>query len=99
MARRLVTPVRARHDRDLPCGFCQPVARWQCIRLLGIAAELLRDRSAQSRNFLTKQRDRIARCLDTLEKEFGTLGDDLALAQIPIWISTTTISGVLDGRP
>lgn len=67
--------------------------RWRCVRLIGIAdgaleamiarrAELLRTPSEQSPDFLAKQRERIARCLDTLEREFDFLEGDLTLAQI-----------------
>lgn len=68
-------------------------ARWQCLRLLGIAdgaleamiarrAELLREDASRSMQFVGKQRDRIARCLDALEKEIGALEGELTLAQI-----------------
>ncbi len=57
-------------------------------------AELLRDGSKQSPDFLAKQRDRIARCLDALEKEFGTLEGNLTLAQI----STAVACSYMDFR-
>ena len=67
--------------------------RWQCIRLIGIAdgaleamiarrAELLRPPAEQSADFVIKQRERIARCLDTLEREFDWLEGTFTLAQI-----------------
>src|SRR5690606_32823875 len=68
-------------------------ARWHCIRLTAIAdgaleamiarrAELLRNVAEQSADFLAKQRDRIARCLDTLENEIEHLAGEPTLAQI-----------------
>lgn len=45
-------------------------------------AELLRASTEQSPDFLVKQRDRIGRCLDTLERELDVLGGPLTLAQI-----------------
>src|SRR5689334_14220490 len=73
-------------------------ARWKCIRLLAIAdgaleamiarrAELLREQSAQSRDFLNKQKDRIFRCFDTIEHEIDDLEGDLTLAQIAVGIA------------
>lgn len=73
-------------------------ARWQCVRLLAVAdgaleamiarrAELLRDKNEQSEGFLAKQKDRIFRCLDTIEREFDELEGDLTLAQISTGIA------------
>jgi glutathione S-transferase len=72
--------------------------RWPCIRLLAIAdgaleamiarrAELLRDKSEQSSDFLGKQKDRIFRCFDTIEHEIDTLAGDITLAQISTGIA------------
>lgn len=73
-------------------------ARWQCVRILAIAdgaleamilrrAELLRDKSEQSSGFIAKQKDRIFRCFDTIEREFETLEGHLTLAQISAGIA------------
>lgn len=67
--------------------------RWQCVRLVGVAdgaleamiarrAENLRPPAEQSKDFLSKQRERIARCFDTLEAEIQTMQTELSLAQI-----------------
>lgn len=73
-------------------------ARWRCIRLLSIAdgaleamiarrAEMLRTVSERSMNFVGKQRDRISRCLDNIEREVDTLEGELTLAQITVGIA------------
>jgi glutathione S-transferase len=62
-------------------------AHWQMLRLLAIAdgaieamilrrAETLRHAPARSEDFIGKQRDRIARCLDQLELAVPALGRD-----------------------
>jgi glutathione S-transferase len=79
--------------------------RLQCTRLLGIAdgaleamiarrAELLRDSRDQSASFIAKQRDRIRRCIDAIDREITTLGGPLTLAQIAVGVAC----GYLDFR-
>lgn len=73
-------------------------ARWQALRVLGIAdgaleamiarrAELLRNGVNQSDEFIGKLRDRIARCLDSLENEIETFNGALSLSQISAGIA------------
>ena len=80
-------------------------ARWQALRILGIAdgaleamiarrAELLRDGTDQSDDFIAKQRDRASRCLDTLEREIALLDGPLSLPQI----TTGIACGYMDFR-
>lgn len=68
-------------------------ARWKCIRALAIAdgaveamiarrAETLRKGLERSPDFIAKQRDRTARCLDALERDITAIQGDLTLAQI-----------------
>ena len=79
--------------------------RWRCIRALAIAdgaleamiarrAETLRKGEHKSPGFIAKQRDRIARCLDSLEREIHVLEGALSLAQI----STGVACGYMDFR-
>ena len=73
-------------------------ARWQALRILGIAdgaleamiarrAELLRNGKDQSDDFIAKQQDRIARSLDRIENEFSLLEGPLSLSQITTGIA------------
>lgn len=73
-------------------------ARWRMWSLYAIAdgaleaqiamrAEHLRPASQRSESFLSKQRDRIARCLDTLERRAGELDDEIDLAQITVGVA------------
>jgi glutathione S-transferase len=80
-------------------------ARWPALRLLGVAdgaleamiarrAESLRRGADRSDDFLGKQRDRIVRCLDSIEREFTGLDGELTLGQI----STGIACGYMDFR-
>lgn len=79
--------------------------RWKAVRALAIAdgaieamiarrAESLRKGAEKSQDFLGKQRDRIARCLDTIEREITALETGLTLAHI----STGIGCGYMDFR-
>ncbi|HVZ15762.1 MAG TPA: glutathione S-transferase N-terminal domain-containing protein [Terriglobales bacterium] len=79
--------------------------RWQDTRLLGIVdgaleamiarrAEMLREEREQSSGFVAKQRDRIARCFDSLEQECDAFERGLTLAQI----TTGVACGYMDFR-
>ena len=50
-------------------------------------AEMLRKGKDQSADFISKQRDRIARCFDSLERELDALDGTLTLAQISAGIA------------
>lgn len=67
--------------------------RWELVRLLAIAdgaieamiarrAESLRLAPEQSKDFVGKQRDRIVRCLDQVERSVALLEGELHMAQI-----------------
>jgi glutathione S-transferase len=71
--------------------------RWKCIRMLAVAdggleamiarrAESLRKPEEKSLDFIAKQRDRIARCLDCIQAEIGTIEGQLNLAQISVGV-------------
>jgi glutathione S-transferase len=73
-------------------------ARWKCIRALAVAdgaveamiarrAETLRKGADRSAEFIAKQRDRSARCLDCLEREIAAIEGELTLAQISAGIA------------
>lgn len=86
----------------LPAG---GAVRWKCIRALALAdgaieamiarrAESLRKGADRSADFLAKQRDRTARCLDAIEREIDSLAGGVTLAQI----STGIACGYMDFR-
>jgi len=73
-------------------------ARSQALRILGIAdgaleamiarrAELLRDSTTQSNDFIDKLRTRIGRCLDSLNNELATFEGPISLPQIATGIA------------
>lgn len=73
-------------------------ARWEALRILGIAdgaleamiarrAELLRNGVNQSNDFIDKLRTRIGRCLDSLDAEIGSFDGPISLPQIAAGIA------------
>jgi glutathione S-transferase len=80
-------------------------ARWECVRALAVAdgaleamiarrAESLRPPAEKSSDFLAKQRDRIVRCLDCLEREFRWVEVELTMAHV----SAGAACGYMDFR-
>jgi len=54
---------------------------------IAMRAESLRPEAGRSESFLTKQRERIARCLDALERDTGVLDGPVDLAQITVGVA------------
>jgi glutathione S-transferase len=80
-------------------------ARWECMRALAVSdgaleamiarrAESLRTPAERSSDFLAKQRDRVARCFDCLDKEAGWMEGERTAAQI----SAGAACGYMDFR-